>query len=112
MASPPRDRALPDKPYFKIGEVAEICGVKPSTLRYWEGCFPRLRPEKTKANQRIYKRRHVALALEIKDLLYQQGLTIEGARRKLADGATAAVPDEVRESLLREVRELLQLCDE
>jgi DNA-binding transcriptional MerR regulator len=115
MASPRRDRGdreLPDKPYFKIGEVAEICGVKPSALRYWETCFPRLRPEKTRANQRIYKRRQVVLALEITDLLHQRGFTIDGARRALGQREPRRAPAEIWDRLEAEVRDLLRLCDE
>jgi DNA-binding transcriptional MerR regulator len=109
MASPPKDK-LPDKQYFKIGEVAAIAGVKPSVLRYWETCFRQLRPGKSRANQRLYARGHVLAVLEVKELLYERGFTIEGARRHLAH------PTERRGDLLEKlkegVRELLQLCDE
>ena len=70
MASPPKDRPLPDKQYFRIGEVAAIAGVKRSVLRYWETCFRQVRPEKNRGNQRLYTRRQVAAVLEVKELLY------------------------------------------
>ncbi len=111
MASPPKDSRLPDKQYFRIGEVAAIAGVKPSVLRYWETCFRQLRPEKTRANQRIYARRHVLAVLEVKELLYERGFTIEGARRYLARSGRA-LDGELVEKLKAEVRELLRLVDE
>jgi DNA-binding transcriptional MerR regulator len=116
MASPPKDRPLPDKPFYKIGEVAEIAGVKPSVLRYWETCFARLRPDKTRANQRIYSKRQLAVVLEVKELLYDRGFTIEGARKHLsrarATAGIATFDGELIEKLKQEVRDLLRLCDE
>jgi DNA-binding transcriptional MerR regulator len=109
---PRAELELPDKQYFKIGEVAAIAGVKPSVLRYWETCFPQIRPEKTRAQQRLYGRRHVACVLEIKDLLYARGFTISGARRHLGGRAGAVAKDELLEKLRRELTELLQLVDE
>ncbi len=111
MASPPKDSLPPDKQYFKIGEVAAIAGVKPSVLRYWETCFRQLRPGKSRANQRLYARRHVLAVLEVKQLLYERGFTIDGARRHLAR-PSAGLDGDLVEKLKEEVRELLQLCDE
>jgi DNA-binding transcriptional MerR regulator len=74
---------LPDKLYFRIGEVAEIVGVKPYVLRYWETEFGILRPGKTRAKHRLYRRRDVETALEIKRLLHQERFTIEGAKKHL-----------------------------
>src|SRR5215813_14293567 len=106
---------VPDKPYFKIGEVAAIAGVAASVLRFLETQFRGLRPEKTRTNQRVYARKHVELALRIKELLYDRGYTIAGAKRRLAEGdepPAPSTPREVLEKLKKEVRELLQLLDE
>jgi DNA-binding transcriptional MerR regulator len=80
MAAPPE---LPDKLYFKIGEVAKIVGVKPYVLRYWETEFPNIRPGKTRSKHRLYRRRDVESLLEIKRLLHNERYTIEGAKRRL-----------------------------
>lgn len=77
---PPR---LPEKIYFKIGEVSQIVGVEPYVLRYWETEFDLLKPAKAPSNHRLYKKRDVELLLEIKRLLYTEGFTIAGARKKL-----------------------------
>jgi DNA-binding transcriptional MerR regulator len=74
---------IPDKFYFKIGEVASITGVKPHVLRYWESEFRMFSPSKSRGKQRQYERRDIELALEIKELLYEQGFTIAGARKHL-----------------------------
>jgi DNA-binding transcriptional MerR regulator len=74
---------LPDKLYFKIGEVSRILQVKPYVLRYWETEFEVLKPGKAPSRHRLYKRKDVELLLEIKRLLYAEGFTIEGARKKL-----------------------------
>ena len=76
---------LPDKIYFKIGEVSEIVGVEPYVLRYWETEFEVLRPSKAPSRHRLYKKRDVEILLEIKQLLYSDGFTIEGARKKLRE---------------------------
>jgi DNA-binding transcriptional MerR regulator len=74
---------FPDKLFYRIGDVAEITGIKPHVLRYWETEFSGLHPRKTRAGQRIYERRDVELILEIKKLLYEQRYTISGARKLL-----------------------------
>jgi len=74
---------IPDKAYFRIGEVAEIVGVKPYVVRYWETEFKQLRPDKSRTNQRVYSRADVQLLLTIKTLLYTDGFTIDGARKQL-----------------------------
>jgi DNA-binding transcriptional MerR regulator len=82
--SPDSDSPLPDKEYFKIGEVARIVGVKPYVLRYWETEFKRdIRPDRTRSNQRMYRRKDVETFLEIKRLRYEENLEVTGARRKL-----------------------------
>jgi DNA-binding transcriptional MerR regulator len=79
------DVEIPDKLYFKIGEVAELAGVKPHVLRYWESEFGSFRPVKSKTNQRLYKRKDIELVLQLKELLHNQGYTISGARKKLRE---------------------------
>lgn len=75
---------IPDKLYFSIGEVGELCKLKPHVLRYWEQEFPQLTPSKRRGNRRYYQRKDVILIREIKQLLYGKGYTIEGARAHLA----------------------------
>jgi len=74
---------VPDKLYFKIGEVAKLVGVKPYVLRYWETEFPSVRPGKTRSKHRLYRRRDVEALLEIKRLLHKERYTIEGAKKRL-----------------------------
>jgi len=74
---------LPEKLYYKIGEVAEIVGVKPYVLRYWESEFSVLKPTKSRSKQRLYKRRDVETLLRIKHLLHDERFTVEGARKRL-----------------------------
>jgi DNA-binding transcriptional MerR regulator len=76
---------IPDKLYFKIGEVARIAGVEPYVLRYWETEFKEINPVKSKTNQRLYRRRDIETVLAIKGLLHQEGFTIEGARKKIRE---------------------------
>lgn len=75
--------AIPGKRYFTIGEVSELCGVKPHVLRYWEQEFTQLKPVKRRGNRRYYQRHDVVLIREIRGLLYEQGFTIGGARQQL-----------------------------
>jgi DNA-binding transcriptional MerR regulator len=75
--------AIPDKLYFKIGEVSEIAGVEPYVLRYWESEFRIVSPERSRSKQRLYTRKDLDLILEIKRLLYEERYTIEGAKRRL-----------------------------
>jgi DNA-binding transcriptional MerR regulator len=77
-------KAIPDKLFFKIGEVCDLVGVQAHVLRYWESEFPTLQPQKNRAGQRTYRRKDVEMALRIKELLYDEGFTIAGAKRKLA----------------------------
>jgi len=75
---------IPGKRYFTIGEVSELCGVKPHVLRYWEQEFPQLKPVKRRGNRRYYQRHDVLMIRQIRSLLYDHGFTIGGARQKLA----------------------------
>src|SRR5262250_3446432 len=76
--------AIPEKLFFKIGEVCDLAGVEAHVLRYWETEFPMLAPQKNRAGQRTYRRRDVEMALRIKELLYDEQYTIAGAKKKLA----------------------------
>ena len=89
------DPQIPDKLYFKIGEVAELTGVKPHVLRYWEAEVGTIRPVKNRQQQRVYRRRDIELILRLKELLYTQGYTIAGARKLLRRKPAAAVADQV-----------------
>lgn len=86
--------AIPDKLFFKIGEVAALLQVKTHVLRYWETEFDSLKPVKSRTNQRLYRRQDVETALLIKDLLYRQGFTIAGARQQLESGKAEILPEE------------------
>ena len=79
------DFQIPDKLYYKIGEVAKFTGIKTHVLRYWETEFKAIRPNKSRSNQRLYRKQDVDLILHLKDLLYNQGFTIAGARKKLRE---------------------------
>jgi DNA-binding transcriptional MerR regulator len=80
---------IPAKRYFTIGEVSELCGVKPHVLRYWEQEFTQLKPVKRRGNRRYYQHHEVLLIRRIRELLYEQGFTISGARNRLDEGMTA-----------------------
>ena len=90
--------SIPAKRYFTIGEVAQLCGVKPHVLRYWEQEFTQLRPMKRRGNRRYYQHHEVLMIRRIRDLLYDQGFTISGARNRLQElvlaDRDAAVPQE------------------
>ena len=79
--------AIPAKRYFTIGEVSELCGVKPYVLRYWEQEFTQLKPMKRRGNRRYYQHHEVLLIRRIRELLYEQGFTISGARNRLGEAA-------------------------
>lgn len=89
------DVEIPDKLYFKIGEVAELTGVKPHVLRYWESEFAPFRPAKSRSQQRLYRRKDVELVLRLKDLLYTQGYTIAGAKKKLRESPAVVQQDQL-----------------
>ncbi len=92
---------IPAKRYFTIGEVSELCGVKPHVLRYWEQEFTQLKPVKRRGNRRYYQHHEVLLIRRIRELLYEQGFTISGARNRLDEHvvrghATAAVAENIQ----------------
>ena len=82
---------IPAKRYFTIGEVSELCGVKPHVLRYWEQEFTQLKPVKRRGNRRYYQHHEVLLVRRIRQLLYEEGFTISGARHRLEEGAAKAI---------------------
>jgi len=90
VALPP----LPATRYFTIGEVSELCGVKPHVLRYWEQEFTQLKPVKRRGNRRYYQHHEVLLIRRIRELLYEQGFTISGARNKLDSRAYGGIQEE------------------
>jgi DNA-binding transcriptional MerR regulator len=97
---------IPDKLFFKISEVCEIVGVEPYVLRFWETEFPNFAPQKSKAGHRVYKRKDVENVLRIKELLYDRGFTIAGARRQLSKSKASNKAE--RDELLNRVRKELQ----
>lgn len=98
---------IPSKRYFTIGEVSELCGVKPHVLRYWEQEFTQLKPVKRRGNRRYYQRHDVVLIREIRMLLYEQGFTIGGARHQLENEDKPEQSNQGRKQLIREL--LLEL---
>lgn len=98
---------IPDKLYFKIGEVSRIAEVPPSVLRFWENEFPRIKPKRTDAGQRLYRKNHVALILTIKHLLYDRKFTIQGARQYLNRPQPLAQEGQGRGDIVQEVRNAL-----
>jgi DNA-binding transcriptional MerR regulator len=123
------DKAIPNKLFFKIGEVCEITDTQPYVLRYWESEFPALAPAKNSSGQRIYRRKDIETVLRIKQLLYDEGFTIAGAKKKLEAEAAGRGPtpqslageaepsppeDRSRQALLEvrdQLREILTLLD-
>jgi DNA-binding transcriptional MerR regulator len=95
------DFQIPDKLYYKIGEVAKFTGVKTHVLRYWETEFTAIKPNKSRSNQRLYRKRDVELILHLKDLLYNQGFTIAGARKKLREKPDRKVAEPVKKSTVK-----------
>jgi len=94
---------IPDKLYFKIGEVSELLGVKTYVLRYWESEFPVLSPKKSGTGHRLYRRKDVELLLRIKHLLYEKRFTIEGARQSLQSEARAPKPQRISKRVQAEL---------
>ena len=98
---------IPSKRYFTIGEVSELCGVKPHVLRYWEQEFTQLKPVKRRGNRRYYQRHDVILIRQIRSLLYDQGFTIGGARQQLT-GDVAKDDTNQSQQLVRQIRNELE----
>jgi DNA-binding transcriptional MerR regulator len=102
---------IPNKLFFKISEVCEIVGVEPYVLRFWETEFPNFAPEKSKAGHRVYKKKDVENVLKIKELLYDRGFTIAGARKQLSKprGAKKVDRDEVLTNVRKGLQDILTL---
>ena len=109
---------IPAKRYFTIGEVSELCGVKPHVLRYWEQEFTQLKPVKRRGNRRYYQHHEVLLIRRIRDLLYEQGFTISGARNRLDEsgnsssarsGRAEAPPATDNTALRQEIKNVIEL---
>ena len=100
---PPR----PGKRYFTIGEVSDLCTVKPHVLRYWEQEFPQLKPLKRRGNRRYYQRHDVLMIRQIRSLLYEHGFTIGGARQRLTNGEVKEEGDHIQLAL-RQIRQELE----
>jgi len=94
---------IPGKRYFTIGEVSELCAVKPHVLRYWEQEFPQLKPVKRRGNRRYYQRQDVLIIRQIRNLLYEEGFTIGGARQKLT-GEDAKTDLSQSQQIIRQIR--------
>jgi DNA-binding transcriptional MerR regulator len=109
---PPALPPIPAKRYFTIGEVSELCGVKPHVLRYWEQEFTQLKPVKRRGNRRYYQHHEVLLVRRIRQLLYEEGFTISGARNRLGESAIQQQEDasevELYRALVLEVRGEMQ----
>ena len=112
---------IPAKRYFTIGEVSELCGVKPHVLRYWEQEFPSLKPVKRRGNRRYYQRHDVLMIRQIRSLLYEQGFTIGGARQRIdgeankiekaekAEKADAKISSQIVRQMRIELEEVLEI---
>ena len=98
---------IPGKRYFTIGEVSDLCDVKPHVLRYWEQEFPQLKPVKRRGNRRYYQRQDVVMIRQIRSLLYEQGYTIGGARLRLSD-SDENKPANDNKKIIKELREDLE----
>ncbi len=121
-ATPTDGRGIPEKPFFKIGEAARLVGVKPYVLRYWETEFRSVKPQKTRSQQRLYKKRDVELLLQIRHLLYDKRYTIEGARTRLRDqgndegpvppqaAAQAGIAPEALRKIKQGLQDLIRIC--
>lgn len=109
---------IPAKRYFTIGEVSELCGVKPHVLRYWEQEFTQLKPVKRRGNRRYYQHHEVLLIRRIRELLYEQGFTISGARARLDESAVQMKPAVASAKFInpailrREIQSLLDILRE
>jgi DNA-binding transcriptional MerR regulator len=99
--------AIPGKRYFTIGEVSDLCQVKPHVLRYWEQEFPQLKPVKRRGNRRYYQRHDVLMIRQIRSLLYEQGFTIGGARQQLS-GDNAKEDQQQSQQIIKQLRSELE----
>jgi DNA-binding transcriptional MerR regulator len=108
----PYQKELPDKLYFKVGEVSSIVGVPAYVLRFWESEFNKINPKRTSAGQRLYRKKDVELILWIKHLLYEKKFTIEGAKQRLktqATGQTEKPPTDILQEICTELQKIRDL---
>jgi len=101
--------AIPGKRYFTIGEVSELCAVKPHVLRYWEQEFPQLKPVKRRGNRRYYQRDDVLTIRQIRSLLYDQGYTIGGARQRMTDEDGGPLSGDIKAVIKETIEDLEEL---
>ncbi|MES0350890.1 MAG: MerR family transcriptional regulator [Desulfobacteria bacterium] len=102
------DSKIPEKRYFRIGEVSALTGIESYVLRYWETEFPKIKPARSRSGQRLYKRRDIEIILQIKDLLYQKKFTIAGAKKHLQQEKASKPSDaDSQRLMLEQVREEL-----
>ena len=114
MLEPSNNNELPEIPgkrYFTIGEVSDLCAVKPHVLRYWEQEFPQLKPVKRRGNRRYYQREDVLTIRQIRSLLYEQGYTIGGARQRMTDEDGVLDPARVQALIKETIEELEEVLD-
>ena len=103
-----KEISLLDKKYYSISEVSELCSVKPHTLRFWESEFKTLKPVTRKGNRRYYQKDDIQMIRKIQDLLYKEGLTIAGVKRKLSSGKKDQSSNESSENILEDLEKLLK----
>ncbi len=103
-----KEISLLDKKYYSISEVSELCSVKPHTLRFWESEFKTLKPVTRKGNRRYYQKDDIQMIRKIQDLLYKEGLTISGVKRKLSSGQKDQSSNESSENILEDLEKLLK----
>ncbi len=116
VAQPTDGKEIPDKLFYRIGEVSRITGVPATVLRFWEGEFRRIKPRRTEAGQRMYRRNDVELIFEIKNLLYDRKFTIKGARQHLKDkdrisNPTSTPSRDILQQLRNELKEIRDLLE-
>ena len=111
MGSSTRTKTIPDKLFYKIGEVSEIADVESYVLRYWESEFPFLKPRKNKSGQRVYARKDLELVIQIKNLLYKDKYTIAGVRKKFSDNSIkkSSVSIETVRSIKKKLKGILNI---
>ena len=114
MLEPSNNNELPEIPgkrYFTIGEVSDLCAVKPHVLRYWEQEFPQLKPVKRRGNRRYYQREDVLTIRQIRSLLYEQGYTIGGARQRMTDEDSGLGPAQIQALIKQTIEELEEVLE-
>lgn len=108
MSSNPQRNTGPNKEFFRIGEVGRLTGLEPHVIRYWETEFPQIRPYKTGSKQRLYGKKEIETILLVKRLLYEDGYTIAGAKKRLDNGGDLEQAVELAKRELREILEILK----